>query len=100
MLELTYPSIAELNKKNPPPAIYYLYLPKEIYAQSNDSENQSKIINMTCVKGDILVDMSHGNAINPWILDSFSKLVTEEGMLVGYSDNWSNIKNVLNETKH
>ena len=98
-IEITYPSIAELNEKNPPPAIYHLYLPEQIYAQSETPANQTKTMNVTSIRGDVLVDLSHGNAISPWILDAFARLVTEESMVVGYSDSWSNIEDALNETK-
>lgn len=98
-IEITYPSLAELNEKNPPPALYYLYLPEDIYAQSETPENQTETTDISIVSGDVIVDMSHGNAISPWILDAFARLVTEEGMVVGYSNSWDNIENSLNETK-
>jgi hypothetical protein len=98
-IEINYPSLAELNEKNPPPALYYLYLPEDIYAQSETPENQTETTDVSIVSGDVIVDMSHGNAISPWILDAFARLVTEEGMVVGYSNNWDNIENSLNETK-
>ncbi len=100
-IEITYPSIAELNEKNPPPAIYYLYLPEAIIAQSQTPDNETiQTLNATStIRGDVLVDMSHGNAVSPWLLDAFARIVTEEGMVVGYSDSWSNIEDTLNETK-
>lgn len=98
-IEIRYPTIAELNEKNPPPAIYYLYLPEDILAQSETQQNETLTTNMTSIKGDVLVDSSHGNAISPWILDSFSRLLAEEGLFVGYADNWDLIEEALNETR-
>lgn len=98
-IEIRYPTIAELNEKNPPPAIYYLYLPENILAQSETQQNETLTQNVTSVKGDVLVDASHGNAIGPWILDAFTRLLTEEGLYVGYSDNWDILEAALNETR-
>jgi hypothetical protein len=99
-IEIKYPSISELNEKNPPPAIYYLYLPEDILAQSETPNNETTTsMNITSISGDVLVDMSHRNAISPWILDAFARTVTENGMVVGYADSWSSIEDALNETK-
>lgn len=98
-IEIRYPTIAELNEKNPPPAIYYLYLPEDILAQSETQQNETLTTNMTSVKGDVLVDASHGNAVSPWILDAFTRLLAEESLFVGYADNWDLIEDALNETR-
>jgi protease-4 len=96
---ILYPSIAELNKKNPPPAVYYLYLPEDIYMQSETPQNETYPITNKTFTGDVLVDRSHGNAIGPWILDAFMRLLTEEGLFVGYTENWDDLEASLNETK-
>jgi len=98
-IEIRYPTIAELNEKNPPPAIYYLYLPEDIIAQSETSANETDHLNITNVRGDVLVDASHGNAISPWILDAFTRLLSEEGLYVGYADRWDSLEEALNETR-
>ncbi len=98
-LSSAYPSLADLNEKNPPPAIYYLYMPQDIYAQSTIPQNESKPLNISSVSGDVLVDVSHGNAVGPWILDEFTKLLTEEGLYVGYAENWSSLEAALNGTR-
>ncbi len=98
-IRFSYPSLAELNEKNPPPAIYYLYLPETIYAQSGADQNTTVQFNVSSVKGDVLVDMSHGNAIGPWILDAFTRLLVEERLYVGYVDSWDDLKNALNDTR-
>ena len=99
-IEFTYPSLDDLNAKNPPPAIYYLYLPENIYTQSETPENQTTMfLNTTTIRGDVLVDASHGNAVGPWILDAFTRLLTEEGLYVGYAENWKSLEEALNETR-
>ena len=98
-IEIRYPSIAELNEKNPPPAIYYLYLPEDILAQSEPPTNETEETTTMNIHGDVMVDVSHGNAISPWILDVFTKLLVEEGLFVGYADNWDDIEDALNETR-
>jgi protease-4 len=98
-IEISYPSITELNEKNPPPAVYYLYLPEDIYMQSETPQNETEPTTNITFTGDVLVDLSHGNAIGPWILDVFTRLLTEEGLFVGYTDNWEDLEASLNETK-
>jgi hypothetical protein len=98
-IEIKYPTLSELNEKNPPPAIYYLYLPEDIITQSESNQNVTTTNNFTSTIGDVLVDKSHGNSIGPWILDVFTRLLTEEGLYVGYTDEWSDLENALNKTK-
>jgi protease-4 len=98
-LKLGYPSLDELNEKNPPPAIYYLYLPEAIYMQSEFNGNQTKNLNVSITHGDVMVDMSHENAISRWILDAFTRLLTEEGLFVGYADEWEPLVEALNDTR-
>ena len=100
VIQFSYPSLSELNEKNPPPAIYYLYLPEAIYAQSDSTpQNETEPLNVSTVRGDVLVDTSHRNAISPWILDAFTRLLTEEGLFVGYADNWDSLEEALNDTR-
>ncbi|TRO54567.1 DUF4350 domain-containing protein [Candidatus Bathyarchaeota archaeon] len=98
-IQFTYPSLKDLNEKNPPPAIYYLYLPKNIYAQSEPALNETMFLNTSSIRGDVLVDASHGNAVGPWILDAFTRLLTEEGLYVGYAESWQSLDDALNETR-
>lgn len=98
-VELRYPTVDELNEKNPPPALYYLYIPENILSQSSESQNETEPMEVTSVRGDVLVDATHGNAIGPWILDVFTRLLTEEGLYVGYAETWSSLEDALNETK-
>ena len=96
--ELEYPTIEELNERNPPPALYYLYMPGDIYMESQVPDT----INVTASSGhvgDVIVDLSHDNVISPWILDSLAEELVGEGLYMGYSDDWQEIEDVLNTTK-
>jgi protease-4 len=96
--EFRYPTIEELNERNPPPALYYLYMPGDIYMESQIPDT----INITALNGhvgDIIVDLSHDNVISPWILDALAEELVGEDLYMGYSDDWQQIENVLNNTK-
>jgi ClpP class serine protease len=99
LIKIYYPTIHELNEKNPPPAIYYLYLPQDIYVQNDQLENTTSPNNVTSVRGDVIVDMSHQNLVSPWILDVFTRLLTEERLFVGYANKWEELESALNETR-
>ncbi len=96
--ELRYPTIEELNERNPPPALYYLYMPGDIYMDSQVPDT----INVTALSshvGDVTVDLSHDNVISPWILDALAEKLVGEGLYMGYSDDWQDIEDALNNTK-
>ncbi len=96
--EFRYPTIEELNERNPPPALYYLYMPGDIYMENQVPDT----INVTALSGhvgDVIVDLSHDNVISPWILDSLAEKLVGEGLYMGYSDDWQEIEDVLNKTK-
>ncbi len=96
--ELRYPTIEELNERNPPPALYYLYMPGAIYMDSQVPDT----INVTALSshvGDVIVDLSHDNVISPWILDALAEKLVGEGLYMGYSDDWQDIEGALNNTK-
>ncbi len=97
-LELKYPTIEELNERNPPPALYYLYMPGDIY-MNGQAPNTINVTAMSTHVGDVIVDLSHENVISPWILDAMAEKLIGEGMYMGYSDNWEEIEGVLNKTK-
>lgn len=96
--ELKYPTIEELNERNPPPALYYLYMPSDIYMESQMPDTINVTASISLV-GDVIVDLSHDNVISPWILDAFAEGLVVEGLYMGYSDDWQEIEDVLNKTK-
>ncbi len=96
--ELRYPTIEELNAKNPPPALYYLYMPSDIYMESQVPDTINVTASISLV-GDVIVDLSHDNVISPWILDALAEKLVGEGLYMGYGDDWQEIEDVLNKTK-
>lgn len=92
-------SMDELNRFNPPPAIYYLYLPSQAYntqAEINmtaPSENRTQKIGG---EGQVLVDLSHGNKVSPWNFDMLQAQLSGRGVTVSYSGDWADIEDALN----
>lgn len=95
---VSYPTIQELNEKNPPPALYYLYMPGDIYMES-EAPDTANITASGGHVGEVVVDMSHENAISPWHLDGLAEALVHEGLYMGYSSDWDQIEKSLNETK-
>ena len=95
---VTYPTLQELNEKNPPPALYYLYMPGDIYMES-EAPDTANITSAGGHVGDVVVDMSHKNAVSPWLLDGLAEALVHEGLYMGYSNDWEQIEDSLNETK-
>jgi protease-4 len=95
---VTYPTIQELNEKNPPPALFYLYMPGDIYMES-ETPDTANITASSGHVGEIVVDMSHENTVSPWHLDGLAEAFVREGLYMGYSSDWDQIEESLNDTK-
>jgi protease-4 len=94
-LNLEYPSIGELNEANPPPALYYLYMPRDMVMENggetpggNETEEMEAI-------GQVVVDRSHGNKVSPYVLDHLSAELSKRGVFVGYSSDWDKVEAAL-----
>ncbi|MCW4049849.1 MAG: S49 family peptidase [Candidatus Bathyarchaeota archaeon] len=95
-----YPSINELNEANPPPALYFLYMPNVIYMENGEpiptlydsEENETDTMERL---GQVVVDLSHGNKVSPWILDSITEELSKRNVFVGYGSEWENIEKAL-----
>jgi protease-4 len=92
-------SMEKLNELNPPPATYYLYLPEKEYLSTQaevnitvPDENTTEPID---IPGHVLVDLSHGNKVSPWIFDSLQAQLAGRGVTVGYSSDWNTTKESL-----
>ncbi|MGD2142497.1 MAG: S49 family peptidase, partial [Candidatus Bathyarchaeota archaeon] len=93
--ELTIPALNELN---PPPAVYYLYLPTQAYRIQNgstiltsgDSEEP-----METKKGRVVVDLSHGNKIPSSAFHILSAELAMRGVYTAYVDTWSEVEEAL-----
>ena len=101
-LNLQYPNLSEINEVNPPPSLHYLYMPNDIYMQSEEdvpeitvNENEDNVTETPKRLGQVVVDASHGNRVSPWVLDSLTSELAKRGVYVGYSTDWDVVKNSL-----
>jgi ClpP class serine protease len=101
-VNLRYPNMNDINEMNPPPSMHYLYMPNEIYMQSGgenpvitiDQQGNNETKGPTKL-GQVVVDVSHGNRVSPWVLDSLTAELAKRGIYVGYSSNWTEVKSAL-----
>lgn len=95
-----YVSIEELNENHPPPSLYYLYIPGDIYMQ--EEANQTIVVddfNENATKlGQVVVDLSHGNLVSPWVFDIMEAELAKRGIFMGYSSEWETIQEGLNSS--
>lgn len=91
-----------LNRLNPPPAIYYLYLPGRSYTQSEgelpDLFPDENVTETYQDFGQVVVDLSHGNRMVPWVLDLLSAELAMRGVFMGYTSDWGVVEATLNYT--
>ncbi|MFP3950877.1 MAG: S49 family peptidase [Candidatus Bathyarchaeia archaeon] len=91
-------SIDRLNMANPPPAIYYLYLPLGAYDSQTGVNETIPSENATGTfggVGQVLVDLSHGNKVSPWTFDMLQAQLSGRGVTLSYSDDWGDIEEAL-----
>ena len=94
-------TVETLNGLNPPPAVYYLYLPPRTHAQGLVSlGSASEDVNASTSKvatgrGPVAVDLSHGNRVSPWVLDTLSAELAMRGMALGYGETWEEVESAL-----
>jgi protease-4 len=94
-INLEYPSINELNEANPPPALYYLYMPKDMVMEDIGDEPEGNVTEEVETVGQVVVDKSHGNKVSTYVLDYLSAELSKRGVFVGYSSDWSKVKAAL-----
>lgn len=92
---LRYPSINELNKANPPPALYYLYVPRDVAMENGGEHPEANVTDEPRTIGQVVVDRSHGNRVNPYILDYLSAELAKRGSFVGYGGDWDSVEAAL-----
>ena len=92
---LRYPSIGELNEANPPPALYYLYMPRDVAMENAVEQPESNVTDEVETIGQVVVDRSHGNRVTPYILDYLSAELAKRGSFVGYGSEWSSVEGAL-----
>jgi signal peptide peptidase SppA len=88
-----------LSRINPPPAIYYLYLPPERLEYST-MQNRSKIefeklSSIGAGNRSVLIDVSHGNRIGGLELDVLAWELVRRNMTVEFIDDWRELRGRL-----
>lgn len=96
-LSSEYPTVSQLNEANPPPALYYLYMPIQIYMQngqelpggaSEDNVTETQV-------GQVVVDVSHGNRVSPYVMDVLAAELAKRGVFLGYGYTWETVEKAL-----
>jgi len=79
-------TLETLIKLHPPPAFYYIYLPSYAISKSNVSEQILPFGNMSLPSGGakVLIDLSHGNMISWWVLDTLISELAERDVTVSF----------------
>jgi len=94
-------TVETLNQLNPPPAIYYLYIPPKA-----SMENLASLAQMSEETGDqttsgaysggvVLVDLSHGNRVSMWVMDIIAAELAIRGITLGFAATWDEIEEAL-----
>ncbi|RJS73904.1 S49 family peptidase [Candidatus Bathyarchaeota archaeon] len=89
-----------LNEIQPPPALWYLYLPPKALAQGVPS-TEARVENMTAEVfgggggGVVLVDRSHGNEVSAWELDVVIGELAKRNITVRFVSGWSELSEGL-----
>jgi len=92
-----YPTIEELNEVNPPPALHYLYMPGSVYMQNGEEllpeveDNQTEPVQL----GQVVVDLSHGNRVSPYVMDVLAEELAKRSVFVGYGSTWEAVEGAL-----
>ncbi|MCS7112395.1 MAG: S49 family peptidase [Nitrososphaerota archaeon] len=84
-------SFTMLSEVRPPPALYYVYLPPQLYV-ALASQYGTVRSNVTDSSGRVIVDLSHGNTAS-WIdLDVLSGKLVERGVSTAFIRSWKDIE--------
>jgi len=94
-------TIPMLNELNPPPAIYYLYLPEQAYRLQDDSEVATSTgddgeTGLT-KKGRVVVDLSHLNQVPANAFHLLSAELAMRGVYTAYGDTWGEVEEALDQ---
>lgn len=93
-------TVASLNSINPPPAIYYIYLPPNAFEEGSFSVasiTQEGVDGAPVAMGtgQMVVDLSHGNKVSPLDLNLLSAELAMRGVYTGYSATWDEVELAL-----
>jgi hypothetical protein len=92
-----YPTIGQLNEANPPPALHYLYMPGSVYMQDGEEPPAGADGNQTVPVqlGQVVVDLSHGNRVSPYVMDVLAEELGKRSVFVGYGSTWEAVEGAL-----
>lgn len=94
-------TVETLNRLNPPPAIYHLYLPpvtliQGIYTPEPVSDAQAVNVSAEKVeRGVVIVDLSHGNRVSAWELDILIGDLAKRNVTVSFVSDWDELRSSL-----
>ncbi|MEM2849587.1 MAG: S49 family peptidase, partial [Candidatus Bathyarchaeia archaeon] len=91
-------TVETLNSFQPPPSIWYLYLPSEsgFTVLSNvESPSEGTSVFNEHGRGLVLIDRSHGNRVSTWDLDILIAELAGRNITVQFSSSWSNAVSML-----
>ena len=77
-----------LSELHPPPSIYYIYLPPQAITRSNVSIQFNEEVSPLSSRGEILVDLSHGNKVSWWTLDILISELAKRNVTVSFISQW------------
>ena len=94
-------TIGALNRINPPPAIYYLYMPSNTLVQKAITQWSSKegygssTTSWNASMGIVVVDLSHGNLVSSWELDIVAAELAKKNLVLSFVDAWKDVDSTL-----
>jgi len=88
-----------LNRFQPPPSIWYLYLPSEsgftILSNVEPTRMEPSVFS-EYGRGLVLIDRSHGNRVSTWDLDILIAELAGKNITVQFTFSWSELTSILN----
>jgi len=89
-------TVKTLSQLYPPPAIYYLYLPPGTLTQEASTPTYfAGAADISSGRGEVLVDVSHGNLISWWELDMLIAELAKRGVTLSFVPQWRSIDSRL-----
>jgi len=92
---LDWLSIDTLNRINPPPAIYYLYLPSSAILDNVEGfltlNNSIRKISVPYTFSSVIVDLSHGNLVSEWEFDVLAAELAKRQIQILFLSSWDDL---------
>jgi len=88
-------TVETLSKLHPPPSIYYIYLPPQAITQSDVSTQFDENVSSISSRGEILIDLSHGNRVSWWTFNILISELAKRNMTVSFISNRETLKSKL-----